>query len=69
MNDVRMSKKGNPIWRKSDRDYRSRAICIGLEPLAICFRLKGCRQVVRLPIGLADAIRDIITDAEERAEQ
>jgi len=57
MGEIKVSKLGHPIWRKSDRDSREkgkvRAICVGLEPLSICFRLKGCKTVVRLPIGLA----------------
>lgn len=57
MGEIKVSVSGNPIWRKSDRDYREkgkeRAICVGLEPLSICLRLKGCKTVVRLPIALA----------------
>lgn len=57
MNDIKVSANGNPIWRKSDIETREKSsmrfICVGLEPRSICFRLKGCKTVVRLPIGLA----------------
>jgi hypothetical protein len=57
MREVQVSKSGAPLWRKSDRDSRERgkvrSICVGLEPLSICFRLAGCKTVVRLPIGIA----------------
>jgi len=53
MSPIKVSKVGKPIWRESEREYAGRAIVVGLEPLSICFRLAGCRQVVRLPIGLA----------------
>lgn len=53
MTEVLLTRSGKPRWRKSEREYRGKPICVGLEPLSICFRLKNGRQIVRLPIGLA----------------
>jgi hypothetical protein len=57
MGEIKVSVSGDPIWRKSDCESREkgkvRRVCVGLEPRAICFRLQGCKTVVRMPIGLA----------------
>lgn len=57
MREIQVSKSGAPLWRKSDSDSHEagkvRAICTGNEPRSHCYRLAGCKTVVRLPIKMA----------------
>jgi hypothetical protein len=45
--------KLKPTWHQTGADCQGRAICVAESPHNLLLRLKGTRQILRLPWGVA----------------